>query len=85
MIKYVILNSLHDLPEQVIENNFAEKLISQRWKAIWITGLTDNEREQVGIDDWLSFERAPIVSHLIAHKDKYENLCPGVGGCSLPD
>ena len=74
MIKYVILNSLHDLPEQVIENNFAEKLISQRWKAIWITGLTDNEREQVGIDDWLSFERAPIVSHLIAHKDKYENL-----------
>ena len=36
--------------------------------------LTDNEREQVGVDDWLSFERAPIVSHLIAHKDKYENL-----------
>jgi len=74
MIKYLILNNFDDSPEQVIENNFEEQLISQKWKAIWVTGLTDNERERVGVDDWLSFERAPIVSLLIAHKDKYENL-----------
>lgn len=73
MIKYVFENNLHDSPQQLIEN-LEEQLISRQWRGIWITGLTNEQQEEVGIDDWLPFERAPIVRLLILHKDKYDNL-----------
>ena len=71
MIKYVFANNLH---QHFIENNFEEELISRHWRAIWITGLTEEQRDEFGVDDWSPLERAPIVRLLILHKDKYDNL-----------